>query len=303
MASFLLTSVTVLLLSTTPGGRGSSYHKISPQLSKSLTKQEYTANVFVTFSQGTESVLATISAKSFPSRSARLDQVHDSLVSHAASTQDDTIQLLAQEGHPYKSIWITNQLYVPDATMDLVIKLASSPDVAYVSQEEVIPLHQPVYRGPVRKRGKVRPSGEWGIMKIKANEARSLLKSLGQNVSIVVSSIDTGVRGTHEALSSNWRDDGYGWYDPYDKSALPRDKDGHGTHTMGTICGSGGIGVYPEAKWMACRGCKGGCTQFALLSCAQWIACPTMANGTKRDCSKAPHVVSNSWGGGGGRNW
>ena len=55
---------------------------------------------------------------------------------------------------------------------------------------------------------------------------------------------------------------------------------------------------------MACRGCDTtGCPQSALIACGQWVLCPTDAVGRNSDCSRAPHVVSNSWGGGGGQTW
>jgi len=55
---------------------------------------------------------------------------------------------------------------------------------------------------------------------------------------------------------------------------------------------------------MACRGCDNtGCPQSALLACGQWVICPTDALGRNPDCSKAPRVVSNSWGGAGGQTW
>jgi subtilisin family serine protease len=37
--------------------------------------------------------------------------------------------------------------------------------------------------------------------------------------------------------------------------------------------------------------------------CAQFISCPTLADGSAADCTKAPHVVSNSWGGGQANAW
>lgn len=46
-----------------------------------------------------------------------------------------------------------------------------------------------------------------------------------------------------------------------------------------------------------------GCPQHALLACGQWVICPTDAQGKNSDCSKAPHIVSNSWGGAGGQTW
>jgi hypothetical protein len=64
----------------------------------------------------------------------------------------------------------------------------------------------------------------------------------------------------------------------------------------------GGIGVAPGAKWMACKGCAtSSCGQDALISCGQFMICPTQPDGTSPDCNKTPQLVSNSWGGGQGR--
>ncbi|ODM94623.1 Bacillopeptidase F [Orchesella cincta] len=73
----------------------------------------------------------------------------------------------------------------------------------------------------------------------------------------------------------------------------PTDNNGHGTHTTGTIAGGKGIGVAPGAKWAACRGCaSSACWQSDLLACGDFFACPTRADGSSPDCSKAPNVVS-----------
>lgn len=57
-------------------------------------------------------------------------------------------------------------------------------------------------------------------------------------------------------------------------------------------------------KWSACRGCPGVfCSQSNLLACGEFFTCPTLADGSKPDCSWAPHVVSNSWGGGRQNTW
>ncbi|XP_035713054.1 bacillopeptidase F isoform X1 [Folsomia candida] len=69
---------------------------------------------------------------------------------------------------------------------------------------------------------------------------------------------------------------------------------------MGTIVGANGIGVTPGARWMACKAlnAQGSGTNAGLISCGQWVACPTLPNGGSPDCTRIPHVVSNSWGGG-----
>jgi subtilisin family serine protease len=58
-----------------------------------------------------------------------------------------------------------------------------------------------------------------------------------------------------------------------------------------------GIGVYPEAKWLACKGCASSfCSIYDMIRCGQYVLCPTLPDGSSPDCKKAPHLVSNSWG-------
>jgi subtilase family protein len=138
---------------------------------------------------------------------------------------------------------------------------------------------------------------------------------------------DTGVRWTHEALKSKYRgwngvaaDHNYNWHDAIHNpdptnvcgasSPTPCDDDtllggGHGTHTVGTMVGSGPpratqkneIGMAPDAKWMACRNMSHGLGAVpTYLECMQWFLAPTKVDGTGADSSKAPDVVNNSWG-------
>ncbi len=63
-------------------------------------------------------------------------------------------------------------------------------------------------------------------------------------------------------------------------------------------------GVAPRARWIAAKGCEGRvCSEFALLSSAQWILAPTDLEGHNADPARRPHLVNNSWGGGGGSRW
>jgi subtilisin family serine protease len=80
---------------------------------------------------------------------------------------------------------------------------------------------------------------------------------------------------------------------------------GHGTHTVGTMVGSGadrlgqknGIGMAPDAKWIACRNMNHGLGVVpTYLECMEWFIAPTKADGTAADPAKAPDVVNNSWG-------
>lgn len=113
---------------------------------------------------------------------------------------------------------------------------------------------------------------------------------------VIVGILDTGVFGAHNDLKSNFRAD-HGWFDPYNRATIHTDTNGHGTHLAGTIASAGGIGVAPGAKWIACRGCYDSCTASALLKCGEFMLCPSDPSDTSKDCSKAPRVINNSWGG------
>ena len=135
------------------------------------------------------------------------------------------------------------------------------------------------------------------------------------------------MRWTHEALKPRYRgwngtsaSHDYNWHDsvhvqnpgnPCPASGTqPCDDDvllggGHGTHTVGTMVGSGpdrlgeknGIGMAPDAKWIACRNMNHGLGVVpTYLECMQWFLAPTRVDGTGADSSKAPDVVNNSWG-------
>lgn len=49
---------------------------------------------------------------------------------------------------------------------------------------------------------------------------------------------------------------------------------------------------------MTCQSCPdfGNCDETGFLLCSEWIVCPTKPDGSSPDCSKAPALVSNSWG-------
>ncbi|RQM27258.1 hypothetical protein B5M09_009651 [Aphanomyces astaci] len=135
-------------------------------------------------------------------------------------------------------------------------------------------------------------TNEWGVEAIGAPEIWKYSNGKGA----IVGSIDSGALHTHEAIKHNWRSE-LGWFDPYNRTTLPWDTSGHGSHTIGTMVGAKGIGVAPGAQWIACLGLFGGSgTTDRLLECAQYMLCPTKPDGTGADCKKGPHVVNNSWG-------
>ena len=236
----------------------------------------------------------------------RLNYVHDTLTAYAAASQAEAIRFLQGRGASYESFWINNSIYVRNADLDLARTLAQLDGVAYLRGDREIPLDKPLDLVI----SDVAPTAiEWGVSRINADD---VWNTGNTGVGIVVASVDTGVRWTHDAIDDQYRgvagNHNYNWWDPDKVYAQPTDGNGHGTHTMGTMVGNDGgsnrIGVAPGAKWIAAQGCDtNSCSNFDLTSSAQWIACPTDLSGLNPDCSKAPDVVNNSWGGGGGDSW
>jgi subtilisin family serine protease len=222
--------------------------------------------------------------------------------------------------HPF---WITNQIFVRNASPEVVEMLANLPDVELITPNEVKASITPVEE---KKPADISTSDnlEWSLDLIDIPSAWAVTKGEG----VVVANIDSGVRYTHEALVDSYRGNvngtfshDYNWYDPLEfenddfwcpgppdcniNGKYPWDGFSHGTHTMGTMVGSEttGIGVAPGAKWIAAKGCRdgGSCLNFGLLSSAEFVMCPWKINSPSTgDCSQGADIVNNSWGGSGG---
>ncbi|MGH9175856.1 MAG: S8 family serine peptidase [Vicinamibacterales bacterium] len=299
----------LLLLAAIPAIVAAASYKeggISDRLLLEQLATEGKANIFV--KMASDANLAA--AEGIEDKTARVQFVYDALTAQAASSQTGITGYLDAQGVRYQSFWINNSLYVYDADRALVAALASRGDVAYVRGEHELPLIEPVSREPSEAGGTI----EWGVAKINADDVWAA-GNTGQGV--VVANIDTGVRYTHQALVNQYRGNvggfnhDYDWWDPDQDFASPTDDNGHGTHTMGTMVGGDGlgpfsndIGVAPGAEWIAAQGCDTNfCSDFDLISSAQFVACPTEVDGSNPNCSLAPDVVNNSWGGGGGDPW
>lgn len=224
----------------------------------------------------------------------------DRLVQYSHEKQQEVLAVIKEDAAntstpnsgAAKSLWITNEVYVRDATPELIEKLKEIPSLGSIREEVIAKLS-------IRESTAVAMDendfiGEWGLERIQALDAWKL-GYLGRNIR--VASIDSGVRVTHEALRNNFVGD-YGWYDPISKSTTPNDPGDHGTAAMGLIAGGLGFGVAPKAQWMSCRACNENqqCRESNLLECAQFMTCPFLGGDkTKADCSKKPHIINNSW--------
>ncbi len=203
-----------------------------------------------------------------------------------------------------REFWIANAFEV-NTTKEMVNQIADLPGVRKVFYNYEIESIEPVQVGSGD--GNAITAVEKGLTEIRAPEVWAM-GITGEGV--LVSNIDTGVEGGHPALASRWAgvaDSRYAghpewaWYDPYlGNNTFPYDNGGHGTHTMGTICGGAPgdeIGVAPGAHWIAAAAIDrgGGIPQTVAdaISSFQWMLDPDGDPATDWD---VPDVCSNSWG-------
>ncbi|MBF0501346.1 MAG: S8 family serine peptidase [Candidatus Riflebacteria bacterium] len=130
---------------------------------------------------------------------------------------------------------------------------------------------------------------QWSIKKVRAPEVWDKFKIDGSGV--VVGHIDSGVDTHHPLLAGKvlaFKD-----FTPHPSTQLT-DEEGHGTHTAGTICGLGGVGIAPGAKLIVGKvfDADGSADDETVLRAMQWIMDPD-GNPATNDF---PRVVSNSWG-------
>ena len=277
-------------------------HKIDRELMATLSDEAgATASLFVRFDEKAN----TKAARGISNRVARIQFVAQALQSTAEGSQKGVRRYLRDQNVDFTPFWIDNSIYISEGTLALARALARMPKVLEIVPEAIFKVPEPK---PEAESGTL--GIEWGIDKINAPGVWNHPTDATKGSGIVVANNDTGVQYNHPAIVNQYRGNNGGgsfshlcnWADPSNVcGGGPCDNHGHGTHTIGTMTGDDGgsnqIGVAPEAEWIACKGCESGsCSSFALSTCAQWFLNPGAG-------CVSPHIVNNSWGGGGGNPW
>jgi subtilisin family serine protease len=256
----------------------------------------------------------SVKADQFKTKEAKSTFMYEQLRMEATKSQAALIQALKQEGVSFQSFWIANAVEI-QGDLTLAKRIASMPEVMRITTNPEIRTNSQGFSAPQTLSPLL--TTEWGLTKIKADQVWALGYK-GQNV--VVAGQDTGYQWDHPAIKAKYRGwDGtnsshaYNWHDSIhaiDPNNIgsnpcgldlkyPCDDHGHGTHTMGTMVGldgTNGIGVAPDAKWIACRNMERGWGMpSTYLECMQWFLAPTDSDNNNPDPKKAPHVISNSW--------
>jgi subtilisin family serine protease len=252
------------------------------------------------------------------SRKAPLAERHRLVIralrANAAETQGPVLKRLETmkaEGRVegYTAYWIDN-LIVFAGTADAVLEIATDPSVESIGQNFKAQLIEPVARGPLRTHHPSHLDQETVLRGQVATGATRINRELGlTGLGCVIGGCDSGVDGTHPALASRWRGNfaphAECWHDVLQGGdQIPYDWWGHGTHTMGTMCGRAitgtdtlTIGAAPDARWIACNPLRQHESDPQLiqdvLDAYQWFADP---DGNENTMEDVPDVVHNSWG-------
>lgn len=116
-------------------------------------------------------------------------------------------------------------------------------------------------------------SKSWGVTRVHAIEAQGIVDTSGVKVCIV----DTGIDLQHPNKGNVIGSIGF--------AGAVQDGAGHGTHTAGTVGGTGGVGVS-RAQLLICKGLSdaGSGSSSGLAQCLTWCG------------QQGAQIVSNSWG-------
>jgi hypothetical protein len=195
-------------------------------------------------------------ASQIADRNERLRFVYTTLTQQADHTQANLRATLDQLGVAYQPYYLVNALEV-DGGPALRAYLAAQPEVDRIlDSPRLRPLQHsvPSLAPPDIDTPPAPGDPQWNIIAIGADRVWDELGVTGKG--IVVGESDSGVQGDHPALRASYRgsdgQDDYNWLDPWNGSRAPVDIGGHGTHTTGTMVGTGGIGVAPGAQWIGC---------------------------------------------------
>ncbi|MEU9360586.1 S8 family serine peptidase [Streptomyces sp. NPDC048301] len=254
-------------------------------------------------------------AKKQKTHAKKATAAYGELRAHARSSQKSLTAFLDKKKVGHQDFWITNTVKVT-GDRELIDELAKRSDVASVVERHSFKLDDIETSDAKVTDSRAAALGTdssadgtdapaWGVSDIKADQVWEQYEDRGEG--IVIANVDSGVQYDHPDLVANYRGnngDGtfthdYNFYDASGQcpTTAPCDNNGHGTHTMGTMVAKNGLGVAPNAKWVAAKGCASDiCYDDELLAAGQWILAPTDHNGQNPRPDLAPNIVNNSWG-------
>lgn len=155
---------------------------------------------------------------------------------------------------------------------------------------------------------------EWNVDRVNAPK----VWAQGYNGSgVTVGVVDTGIDVTHPALKAAYRgtqadgsfDNNYNFFDAVSAKTQAYDDNKHGSHVSGTIAGvategHAATGIAPGVKLISSKilSGSGSGTLAGVMKGLAWMLAPTDSAGQNPDPTKAPDIISNSWGSSNGKD-
>ncbi|MCB1153652.1 MAG: S8 family serine peptidase [Deltaproteobacteria bacterium] len=277
---------------------------LDPELVNQLATADADEKVSIFVTLNDEVDLEAI-VKDANARHLSLEQRHYNVISalqeKAAETQEGLINRLEQDRRlglvsDYRTFWIQNAVGMTVKSDYITKRLVNDKSIKSIYFDYPIEVIAPTFEAPADPPSLL--ANEGGI---DASNAPDLWALGFDGTGTLACDQDTGADGTHSAFASRWRgldsgvSAGEAWFDPNGSETFPTDSGTHGTHTLGTIVGSGGIGMAPGAKWIGAKtiDVPGGNILTDAVAAFQWSADPDGNPGTFDD---VPDVVNNSWG-------
>jgi len=300
----LFALVTLLLASQAAAGT------ISPALQAQIDKLDESAEIKVLVVMQDQPDIANLD-KSLRAERATLADRHIEVISTlrdaARISQADLLRSLDGDKSTsgivgYTPHWIINAVVVR-GTVAAIRDIAARPDVKKVEPDIIIELIDPVMtkESPLPRDKNADGFVASGVTAIGADRVWHELGIDGSGT--LVANMDSGVDGSHPALSGRWRGNtvsaAQSWFDAGNvgSPSFPYDPVGHGTHVMGTITGATAfdtVGVAPGAEWIATNPLvTQNSLEIAVIAAFEWLADP---DGNPATMADVPDVCHNSWG-------
>ena len=234
--------------------------------------------------------------------------VYETLTAQAAESQAQVRQFLDKQGVSYQAFWIQNVISVENSSRAAFNGLLDYWEIDTLTTIPQVFLDEGVVTVTPFETTSERATTT-NLAHINADDAWALGFT---GAGIVVGSIDTGVRYSHDMLIGQYRgnlgggsfDHNYNWWDAITPSGQvdPFDDHSHGTHTTGIMVGADGegnqIGVAPDAAWIACKALSssGSGSGADLIECGQFMLAPWNLAKEYANPDLRAHIVNNSWG-------
>lgn len=174
---------------------------------------EVNTNNLILWFGGTDSVLKEIDRSQFANSNERQSKLVLGLQRHASQQQFNAKSVTQILGiSQVLSFWSGNKMGIRDATLEVLYILTAVPEVTAIIKEPILQLmvmprkdRTSTVRIDTQGASSIQgnDSVQWNIEKIQVPAARAKHKVAGEGT--VVANIDTGVEGTHEALTKNFR--------------------------------------------------------------------------------------------------